>query len=103
MNDIEMLCFQIISNVGAARSMYIEAIQKARVKEYDDAYKLIEEGQKLYSEGHKAHYELVRKEAAGEEVKLTLLLMHAEDQMMSADSFKVIAEELIELTKELRK
>ena len=34
---LEMICFQIISNVGAARSSYIEAIQKAKTGDFDGA------------------------------------------------------------------
>lgn len=30
--EFEMICFQIISNSGAAKSNYVEAIQKAKEK-----------------------------------------------------------------------
>ena len=70
---LEMTCFQIISNVGAARSSYIEGIQKAK----------------------EAHFELIQKEAQGVQVGGSLILVHAEDQLMSAESFKIIAEEMI--------
>lgn len=48
-----------------------------------------------YLQGHEAHYELIQKEARGEHVEVPLILVHAEDQMMSAEAFQVIAEELI--------
>ena len=60
---LEMTCFQIISNVGAARSSYIEGIQKAKAGDFDGARKCIEEGQKLFLVGHEAHFELIQKEA----------------------------------------
>lgn len=37
MEGLEMLCLQIISNVGLARSSYIEAISKAREKDFQVA------------------------------------------------------------------
>ena len=43
---LEMTCFQIISNVGAARSSYIEGIQKAKAGDFEGARNCIEEGQK---------------------------------------------------------
>ena len=43
--------------------------------------------------------DLVQKEAAGEDAKMSLILAHAEDQMMSTEVFKVLAEEMIELYK----
>ena len=34
---LEMICFRIISNVGGARSSYIEAIQKAKQGDFEGA------------------------------------------------------------------
>ena len=43
----------------------------------------------------------MQKEAAGEDAKMSLILAHAEDQMMSTEVFKVLAEEMIELYKKV--
>ena len=59
--------------------------------------RLIAEGERLTAEGHKSHTQLIQQEAAGEDVKLSLLLLHAEDQMMSAETIKIMVEEMIEL------
>jgi len=96
MEGLELVCFQIISNVGMARSNYIEAIQSAKAGEFDAAKKLVEEGEKYYLQGSEAHLTLIQQEASGTPVSPTLLLLHAEDQMMSADAFKIIANELID-------
>lgn len=95
MEGIEMSCFQIISNVGGARSSYIEAIQKAKAGDFEGAEKCIKEGEEQFLIGHQAHTELVQKEAAGEQIGGSLILIHAEDQLMSAEGFKIIATELI--------
>ncbi len=42
--ELETSCFQIISNVGAARSSYIEAIEKAKAGDFDGARACMEEG-----------------------------------------------------------
>lgn len=44
-----------------------------------------------------------RKKRAGEDAKMSLILAHAEDQMMSTEVFKVLAEEMIELYKKVNK
>ncbi len=93
---LEMICFQIISNVGAARSSYIEAIQKAKQGDFEGALECVEAGQKQFLVGHEAHFELIQREAKGENVGGSLILVHAEDQLMSAEQFKIIAEEMIE-------
>lgn len=97
MEGLELICFEIISAVGAARSYYIEAIQEAKKKDFDRAKELVEEGNKVFQEGHHAHAKLVQQEANGEEVKVNILLVHAEDQLMSAETFKILSQEFIDL------
>lgn len=99
MEGLELIAFQIISTVGAARSLYIEAIQDAKKGDFEEANKKIDEGSQLFLEGHHAHAELIQKEASGEITNLNLLLVHAEDQLMSAEAFKIISEELIDVYK----
>lgn len=95
MDKLELICFQIISSVGMAKSSYIEAIQEAKKGEFERAKSCMEEGKKAFSEGHKAHSELIQMEADGQGVNPNLLLLHAEDQMMSTETCKILAEELI--------
>ncbi len=99
--NFEMICFQLITAAGGAKSNYIGAIQKAKEGAYDEAEALIAEGDELMKQGHEPHTELIQKEAAGEDLHMGLILTHAEDQMMSAEVFKVLAEEMIELYKKV--
>ena len=103
MEELELICFKIISSVGTAKSMYIEAIQEAKKGEFEKAKALIEEGCEIFSEGHHAHSDLIQQEATGEGAKLSLLLLHAEDQLMSAETIKIMAQELIEVYTKLNK
>lgn len=100
-DDLELKSFEIISNVGSARSYYIEAIAFAKKYDFDSAEKSIANGVEAFNAGHKAHSDLVSREASGEKTPFSLILMHAEDQLMSAESFKIIATEFIELYKKL--
>lgn len=96
MEDLEMICFQIISNVGTARSSYIEGIRKAKEGDFDGAMECIAAGQEQFLKGHEAHFQLLQMEAKGTPVGGSLILVHAEDQLMSAEGFKIIAEEMID-------
>lgn len=95
MEGLELISFQIISTVGTARSCYIEAIKASRLGNFDEADRLVQEDLDAFVEGHRVHAELLQAEAKGEPVEMSLLLMHAEDQLMSAESFKILAEEFI--------
>jgi len=100
MEGLELTAFQIISSVGTARSSYIEAIQKAKAGDFEGAEALIKEGEEMFVEGHHAHAGLLQKEAEGGPGSvLSLLILHAEDQLMSAEAFKTIALEFIDVYK----
>lgn len=89
-------CFQIITKAGLARSGFIEAIHKAKRGEFEGAAQLIAEGKKQFREGHKIHADFIQKEAAGQSVEVNLLLVHTEDQLLSAEQFQIIAVEFID-------
>ncbi len=97
--NIEMISFEIISNVGMARSCYIEAIDFAIEHKIDEAEAKVAEGREYYLKGHEAHAKLVQREAAGGHVEIGLLLIHAEDQLMSAETFQILSEKFIKQAK----
>lgn len=104
MENLETMLFQIITYVGSARSSYIEAIEQARYGDFDKSMELVEYGKDQFKEGHHTHMELIQKSASGElDIEnCQMLLMHAEDQLMSAEAFGILAEEFIELYKILK-
>ncbi len=102
MEGLELISFQIIAAAGTARSSYIEALQAAKEGRYDEAQEIIKQGDEAFVEAHHIHAELIQKFAAGEDPGANILLIHAEDQVMSAEVFKLLAEELIEVYKKLK-
>lgn len=102
MQDTELIAFQIISAVGAARSAYIEAVHMAREGDFQRAAKLIARGDEVFHQGHDAHMQLLQRQGEGKKDEMDLLLVHAEDQLMSAESFKILAEEFIEVYKQIQ-
>lgn len=95
MEGLELQCFQIISAVGSARSLFIEAVSEAKHGDFEKAQEKMKEGEAMFTQGHIAHASLIQQEASGQKVSSSLLLIHAEDQLMSAEGFKIIANELI--------
>lgn len=101
--DMEEVCFQIIANVGMAKSMYIDSISKAKEGNFDAAREMIKQGSEAYVEGHNVHLQLLANDAGGKSVNFSMLLMHAEDQLMGAESFRIIAEDFIDVYERLVK
>ena len=99
--EMQLKCFELISMAGDARSCFIEAIQSAGEGDEAETEKLMAQGHAAFAKGHNIHLDMLGAEADGEQIS-GLLLIHAEDQMMSAESFGVIAEQFIDLYRKLR-
>ena len=103
MNKLDVTCFQIISNVGSAKSMYMQAIQLAKNNKIQEAKDKVLEGEQIFNEGHKVHHNLITMMANGEKIDIDLLLLHAEDQLINTEMFNLVTKEIIELYERLTK
>ncbi len=101
LEEMQMVAFQIIAQVGSAKSCYVEAMQFAKQGKFEEAEKLIKEGEDLYSQAHHFHHDLVQKEAEGEILPFSMMIIHAEDQLLNTETIKIMAIEIIELRKEM--
>lgn len=97
MENVELISFQIISAVGSAKSDYLEALSLAKQGDFEAAQLKIKSGEASFIKGHEVHSQLISQEAGGKNLEFSLLLMHAEDQLMSAEVIKIMAQELIDL------
>ena len=62
----------------------------------------MKEGDEFYAKGHDVHMDLLSKEAGGESVNSGVIMMHAEDQLMAAETVRLMAEENIKLVKRIQ-
>ena len=99
--EMETSCFGIITYVGTARSCFINAIQCAKKGDFQEADALISQGDEAYTQGHHIHADLLTLDANGKLEHGGLILMHAEDQLMSAETFRVLAAEFIDVYKKM--
>ena len=98
LNEIETACFQIIAFVGTAKSHFIEAMRAAGMGAFEEADSLMLQGAEEFQKGHDIHFGLLRREASGgDKVPFSFILMHAEDQMMSAETIQVMAQNNIDM------
>ncbi len=97
--QMQQTAFMLIAQAGTAKSMYIEAIQEAKKENFKEAQNKITEGDNIFNEAHKLHFDLVQKEAKGEDIPFSLLFMHAEDQLLNTETIKILSVEIIDLYK----
>ncbi len=101
LEDMQTVAFQIIAQVGTAKSCYVEAMRFARDNDFAKAEQLISEGDELYAAAHGFHHDLVQKEASGMQLPFSMMIIHAEDQLLNTETIKIMAEEIIMLRKQM--
>ena len=95
--SFEGLVMELIVNAGAAKSGYIEAIRLAREGDCEGAAKAREEAAEAYQQAHELHFKMISEEMEATGATKKLLLIHAEDQLNSAEVFKEISADMAEL------
>lgn len=100
---MEEVIMNLIVHSGEVRSYSMEAIQCAKKGEIEKAKGLIDKADAELSEAHNVQTALIQKEASGEKTEVSLLMVHAQDHLMTSMTLKYLALEIIEIHEELRK
>lgn len=99
MENLELICLQIISNAGEARSESMAAIAAARDGKFDEAEEHIKAAAERMKDAHHVHTELITMDANGQLEKIGLIMIHSEDIMMGAEITSALAKEMVEICK----
>lgn len=101
--ELEQLAFTIILHAGNARSSAMEAISFAKCFEFEEAQiKLVESKEEL-TLAHQEQTTLLQQDAAGEATVLSIILIHAQDHLMSAITVKDLANEMIDMYEKIQR
>lgn len=92
---MEEIILNIIMHSGEARSCSMEAISLAKKGDFNKAKELIIKADEELGYAHSSQTSLIQGEAASEKIDFSLLLIHAEDHLMTTMTFKDLAVELI--------
>ena len=101
--SMDQVVMELVVNGGNARSKSMEAIKAARKGEIEFAKEKIKEANEALNKAHNFQTSLIQKEAAGEKVGLSLLMVHAQDHLMNAMTVRDLAKEMISMYEEFRK
>jgi len=91
----------LIINGGNAKSSSMEAIMAAKEGDFDKAAAKLKEADGFLADAHNAQTGMLTKEAQGDHVKVTLLMVHSQDHMMNAITFRDLAGEMVDLYKKI--
>lgn len=96
----ELISFGIVASAGQARSLAFEALAAARKHDFDKADELLAAAEQAGLEAHKMQTQLLANEADGKHTEVNVLLVHAQDHLMTAMLARELIAELVYLHKE---
>ncbi|PEB79866.1 PTS lactose/cellobiose transporter subunit IIA [Bacillus nitratireducens] len=100
-NNNEMEIFEIISHGGNARGLAYEALTAAEEFNFERAEELINQAGEELSLAHRTQTKLIQAELNGVQSEKTLLMIHAQDHLMTAISEQKLIEHMIRIIKKL--
>lgn len=86
---------------GNAKSLSMEAIYAAKNGQFDVAIEKLKEADESLVQAHQSQTSLLTKEASGDNIELTLLMVHGQDHLMNAITFKDLATEVIDVYRKM--
>lgn len=93
--ETEQVVFSIILHAGDARSHALEALRYAREQKFAEAEESMAQAKTQLIAAHHIQTDLLQAEARGEKQEINLLLIHAQDHLMTAMLAKDLIEEMI--------
>ncbi|WP_055665344.1 PTS lactose/cellobiose transporter subunit IIA [Desnuesiella massiliensis] len=101
MQFTEEIIFQLISFSGSARSYVFEALKNAKEGNYTKSEENLAAAKKELLEAHKIQTNLIQEEAAGNSMEVKLLMVHAQDHLMTSILAKDLIFQMVEMQREI--
>lgn len=98
-SEMEEVCLQIIALAGDAKSRVFEALSTAQEGDFSKAKQMLEEANRNIHEAREIQHVLLTKEARGTSVTPSVLLNHAMDILITAESERNMAVHVLGLLK----
>lgn len=95
--DLEEQVMCIIINAGHSRSLCYEALHSAKAGDFADADKKMKEASHFAREAHLVQTKLIEADEGEGKTKMTLVMVHAQDHLMTSILAKELIMELIEV------
>jgi PTS system cellobiose-specific IIA component len=97
--DLENIAMELVGNSGESRSLAFEALYASKEGKFELASEILKESKTKMLKAHEIQTELICKEADGEDFKIGILMVHAQDHLMTSILARELIEEMVELHK----
>ena len=97
--ELQVIAFDIILHSGNARTLIHEAFKLLRQGEKAEASQQLDKANEAILEAHKAQTNLLKEYASGQKIEMEIIMVHAQDHLMTTILLKDLMKHLIELYK----
>lgn len=102
MDDVRMqVVMGLIMHGGNAKSLSFQALEEAKAGNFERSEKLFKEANQELKNAHDTQTQMLTNEANGIHTEIDLYMVHAQDHLMNAITFKDLAMEIFSLEKRL--
>ncbi|MGL5601537.1 MAG: PTS N,N'-diacetylchitobiose transporter subunit IIA [Silvania sp.] len=101
-NDLEEVVMGLIINSGQARSLAYAALKKAKLGDFEAAKAMMAESRTALNEAHLVQTKLIESDQGEGKMKVSLVLVHAQDHLMTSMLARELVAELIELHEKIQ-
>nr|WP_255308749.1 PTS cellobiose transporter subunit IIA [Gilliamella apicola] len=95
--DIQLIAFNIILYSGNAKTKIHDAFKAMRQADFIGANQLLEEANKEILQAHHSQTELLQNYANGTKITMEIIMVHAQDHLMTTMNFREMAIEMLHL------
>ncbi|WES70270.1 PTS N,N'-diacetylchitobiose transporter subunit IIA [Superficieibacter sp. HKU1] len=96
-NDLEEVVMGLIINSGQARSLAYTALKQAKQGDFTAAKQTMEQSRIALNDAHRVQTQLIESDEGEGKMKVSLVLVHAQDHLMTSMLARELIAELIEL------
>ncbi|MGF1725246.1 PTS lactose/cellobiose transporter subunit IIA [Photobacterium nomapromontoriensis] len=91
--DQEAVVMEIIVNAGEARSLCYEALSLVKKQEQAQAQALLKQAKECLNRAHLTQTQLIEEDQGEGKIKMTLVMVHAQDHLMTTIlAFELVSE-----------
>ena len=101
-NDLEEVVMGLIINSGQARSLAYAALKQAKQGEFAAARAMMDQSRLALNEAHLVQTKLIEGDQGEGKMKVSLVLVHAQDHLMTSMLARELVTELIDLHEKIQ-
>lgn len=99
--ELQLAAFEIILHSGTARTSVHETLDAMKNGAFQEAEEKLAAADEELLQAHHAQTDLLQKYASGTEIKIEIIMVHAQDHLMTTMTLKEVAIEMMHMYKKI--